>query len=451
MKPQGSVRPRKRGGTGRLASALALAVATVLVAAACSAGGGSTQSDKTTLTLWENFGGAYNGTATRQLATAFEKTHPNIKIEVVSQPADNYFSLLQAAALSRSGPDLLVMWGGLYAIQHKSYLQNLKDLVPAKDTSKLAGMRWVSEGFDVSKGAYMVPLEDQFYAGFYNKALFKKADITAPPQTWTELYQDCQKLKDAGVPNCIYYASGSTNQAATGAFYPWYEMSYLMIGAIPLDKLQGLYNGDIPWTSSVVTSQLQKWQDLYSKGYTNKDVLTAHQVMTAFEKGESAMIMKGNWVVPDLTKSLGDDLGVMVPPYSDTPIKGVAEFPGDGYSMTNYSSHKKEAAEFLKFMATPAAAKIVDANNLIPAVEGAVPSKPINQQLLAFREKDGMTQYPLVDNVLQADIVDAATRLLPQLLAGQITVTKVAQELEKTWKALPKEQRGSSWASYTVK
>ena len=34
---------------------------------------------------------------------------------------------------------------------------------------------------------------------WYNKALFTKAGITAPPTTWDELLADVGKLKDAGI------------------------------------------------------------------------------------------------------------------------------------------------------------------------------------------------------------------------------------------------------------
>ena len=34
-----------------------------------------------------------------------------------------------------------------------------------------------------------MPLEDQFYMGFYNKALFKKAGITCVPRDWSQLVQ----------------------------------------------------------------------------------------------------------------------------------------------------------------------------------------------------------------------------------------------------------------------
>ena len=60
-----------------------------------------------TLTLWHNYGTEGNAVATKNLVAAFEKANPDITIKVVSQPADNYFALLQAASIAHTGPDLV--------------------------------------------------------------------------------------------------------------------------------------------------------------------------------------------------------------------------------------------------------------------------------------------------------------------------------------------------------
>ena len=81
-----------------------------LLAAGCGSSGSSsssgTNASQVTITIWHNYGTEQNATALTNLAKAFEKLHPNIKVNVVSQPASNYFAQLQAAAISKNGPDL---------------------------------------------------------------------------------------------------------------------------------------------------------------------------------------------------------------------------------------------------------------------------------------------------------------------------------------------------------
>jgi ABC-type glycerol-3-phosphate transport system substrate-binding protein len=431
------------GASAVAASCLAATGGTAFAAGAREASSGPS----VTLTLWQNYGTEANATATTNLVKAFEKLHPNIKINVVAQPASNYFSLLQAAAISHTGPDLAVMWTGLFTLQYKSYLQNLKPWVPAQDLARMEGLRWTADGLNPANGPYVIPLEDQFYIGFYNKALFKKAKVTSVPRTWSQLFSDCAKFKAAGV-NCLYYGAGSQNLGAE--FYPWYDLSYMMIGAFSVPQWEGLFNGKIRWTSPAVVSQLEKWHQLYADGYTNKDVITSVGSLVAFEHGKAAMLIKGNWDLATLYSAMKGNLGTFVPPFSNTPVHGVVQYPGDGYSMTTYSQHKAQAAQFLQFLTTPQAGRIVAASGLIPDVRGVSSSNPLSQEMLDFAAKTHFAKYPMLDNVVQPDVVTAGSKVLPQVLAGQVTPEKGAAELEQAWKQLPTSERGSTWATYKV-
>ncbi|NNN15593.1 MAG: carbohydrate ABC transporter substrate-binding protein [Acidimicrobiaceae bacterium] len=431
-------------GLGALGAATAACGSTAASTSSTTAAG-QVSTAPVTLTLWQNYGTEVNATATKNLISAFEKLHPNITINDVAQPASNYFSLLQAAAISHTGPDLAVMWTGLFTLQYKSYLENLKSWVPSSSIANMGGMQWTAPGFNQSNGTYVIPLEDQFYIGFYNKALFRKAGVTSVPRTWSELNSDCQKFKAAGI-TCLYYGSGS--QSLGSEFYPFYDLSYMMIGNYSLAQWEGLYNGSIPWTSPSIVSQLTNWQNLYKNGYTNSNVVTAINSLTAFGKGQAAMMIKGNWDLATLEQELGSNLGVFVPPYSSAPQKGVVQFPGDGFAMTSYSTHKAAAAEFLNFLTTSQAGQIVAKAGLIPDVKGVSTSDPLSQTMLAFSQSQGLVQYPMLDNIVQPNIVTAASTVLPALLAGQMTPTQAAQKLQQAWQSLPSTQRGSTFGSY---
>ena len=103
--------------------AAAGAVAALLAAGCGSSGGGSggTSSGPVTITIAENYGTEQNATALRNLAAAFHKLHPNITVKIQPQNGDNYFAILQKDAIAKSGPDLAVMWTGLFTLQYKSF------------------------------------------------------------------------------------------------------------------------------------------------------------------------------------------------------------------------------------------------------------------------------------------------------------------------------------------
>ena len=423
-----------------------VAVAAIL-ATACSSSGGTSSSSTSgpvTLTIWHNYGTEQNATALKNLATAFHKLHPNVTVNVVSQPADNYFALLQAAAVSKTGPDLAVMWTGLFTLQYKDFLTNLQGKVPASALARIDpdALKWTSNDFNPSNGPYVIPLENQFYIGFYNKAAFTKAGVSAVPTDWNQLFAACKKLKAAGYLPMTY---GNGGQPLGAEFYPWYDMSYMMIGTYPVSEWQKLYSGQIPWTSPTVSAQLSTWAKLKSAGCTNNDVLTKTNNLGDFESGKAAMMIDGTWDTQKFTSALGNKVAAFVPPFSNNPIKGVVDFAGDGLSMTTYAKHPTQAAQFLTFMTTPQAGAIVNAAGLIPAIKGMSTSNPVNQQMLNFVSQDHMTAYPMLDNVVQPEVVTTGSKVLPSVLNGSMTPSAALQNMQTTFGQLPPTSRGTSY------
>jgi len=431
--------------TALIATAALAAAALVACSSSGSGSGGGSSSSATapvTLTLWHNYGTEQNTTATKNLVAAYEKLHPNVTIKVVSQPADNYFALLQASAISKTGPDLAVMWTGLFTLQYKSFLTNLKGLVPDSALSQMQGLQWSSTDFNASNGTYVMPLEKQFYIGFYNKADFAKAGVTSVPQTWTDLFADCSKLKAAGFTPMVY---GNGGQSLGAEFYPWYDASYLMIGQYSVSDWLKLYNGQIPWNAPANVAQFTQWAKLQSSGCTNPDVLTKTNNLSDFTSGKAAMMVDGTWDTQQFTNALGSKVAAFVPPFSNSPVKGVVEYPGDGFSITSYSQHKAAAAQFLAFLATPQANAIINAAGLIPDTIGATTTNPVNQQMLGFAENQGFTRYPMLDNVTQGDVVNSGSKLLPSILANKLSPSDGLNQMNSAWQQLPPAQRGSSY------
>jgi raffinose/stachyose/melibiose transport system substrate-binding protein len=394
-----------------------------------------------TLTLWHNYGAEANAKVTESLVKAYEAAHPNVTIELVSQPANDYFALLKAAAIAKTGPDLMTMWTGLFALQNQAYLEPLNQYVPIDTLRKFDGIDWCSKDLNVDQGAVCAPLDLQYYNGFYNKDLFAQAGIASFPTTWDELYAACDKLKAIGVTPMTY---GTGLQALSAGFYPYYDLSYIMM-MYPVGDWKKLYNGQIAWTDPKIVDQLTKWAALKTKGCTNEDVLANNESVSQFESGKAAMTLEGSWGFNEFYTKLGDKVGVFIPPFNDTPAKGVVEFPGNGFGVTSYSQHKQDAADFLAWMATSEAQKIIADGGLIPTVPGTEPTAPLALAMLDFAATQGFTRYPMIDNVMQPEVSNVATKLLDAVLAGTTTPQEAAQKIQDALMQLPAERRGDTY------
>ena len=419
-----------------LAGALAFAMAATGVGMNMQAANAAT-----TITIWHNLGTTQNAEAVKALTSAYTKANPSVTFKLVDQPGDNYFALLQAAAVSKKGPDLALMWTGLFALQYKSYLTNLKGVVPAAALANEGSLNWSSENFDAAKGPYVMPFDRQFYIGFYNKAAFAKAGVKSVPTNWNDLYAACTKLKSAGYTPMVY---GNGGQSLGALYYPWYDASYIAIGQSSVSGLRDLYSGKNMWNSATNTDSYTKYAALKSKGCTNADVLTKTNNVEDFIGGKAAMIIDGTWDTKKFTDAMKTNVAAFIPPFSDKPIKGVVEFAGQGLSLTNYSKNQKAAAAFLTWMTTADAAKIVDSVGLIPNVNGSTTSNAVNQQMLDFAAKQGFTRYPMLDNVLQGDVVDAGNKILPAILGGKTSVADGLKQMNQVWNNLAPAKRGNS-------
>jgi ABC-type glycerol-3-phosphate transport system substrate-binding protein len=416
------------------------AVVAVVLAGAALAAAHAPRASAVTLTLWHNYGTEGNAIATKELVAAFEKQNPSITIKVVSQPAANYFALLQTSGISHTGPDLAVMWTGLFDLKYAKLLTNLKPYLSAGDMARINGAKWVAPNFDLSQGLLVMPLENQFYMGYYNKALFKKAGLSGPPRNWTQLYAACAKLKAAGVPAPIVY--GADPQAIQNSPYPWYDMSYLMGAVLSPDGLKGLYTGKTPWTSPAVVAQVTKWAQLPKKGCTNDDVLTKTNILGAFIKGQAGMIVDGNWDAATLQKAMGRNVAAFVPPFSDKAQQAVVQYSGDGFSLLKDSKHQKEGAAFLKFLLTPQASKIIAAAGLIPDIKGSRSKSWLTNSMLDFAARQHMTAYPMLDNVTQGEVVTTGSKQLDDALGGNISALSALKSMKATLDALPSSRKG---------
>ena len=157
------------------------------------------------------------------------------------------------------------------------------------------------------------------------------------------------------------------------------------------------------------------------------------------------MIMDGTWDTQKFTDALGSKVAAFVPPFTTTPVKGVVDFAGDGISAMTYSKNQAEDIEFLDFMTTPQAATIINAAGLIPAIKGTTTTNPVNQQMLDFVSKDNMTVYPMIDNVIQPEIVSVGNKELPSVLNGTISPKQALQAMQNALQQLPASRRGSTY------
>ena len=185
----------------RRISGAALAATAALALAACSSSsggssGGSSSGTTTLKLVVADYGtGASNASAKYWggIVTAFEKVHPNIKVNVTSIAWTNFDQEVQTMIQNKQYPDITegdyfsnyAQDGLLYPAS--DVLTNPGNLLPAfKQQGTYNGVQ------------YGMPFTTSSRTLFYNKKLFTKAGITSAPQTWANVEADAAKITKLG-------------------------------------------------------------------------------------------------------------------------------------------------------------------------------------------------------------------------------------------------------------
>ena len=369
------------------------------------------------------------------LVEAFQQANPDITIELVQQPVDGYFTNLLAQSVIGRGPDIATMWAGTYMDPFKQYMVDLHKYVPAEIIDSVNGIDYFSEGYDRTKAVYAAPNTAQWYIGYYNKKAFKDAGITSVPTTWSELEAAAKALKAKGYTPIVQGAADGGAQFAS-----WEDWSYLA-AALPVSDWSKLISGEMPYSNPVLISQLGKWNQLYKDGYFNQDAYNSPTVVQDFFAGKAGMYLGGgSWQAGEFVKAMGDDVGVMVPPYSDTPTKAAVSFAGGGYAVMNTSKNIDAAGKFAAFVLSDEGQKVI-AGFDAPTRAGFPTSNPLLNDLASLSGKADTKNYPMFDNFSQGPVTDALNRNVAQVLIGQQTPEDALAAMDAAYASLPADQK----------
>jgi raffinose/stachyose/melibiose transport system substrate-binding protein len=267
---------------------------------------------------------------------------------------------------------------------------------------------------------------------WYNKALFAKAGIAAPPTTWDEYLTDVSKLKASGVaPLAI---------AGKDMWPSMHLWTYLLVRSGGADALKQMIQSK-NWNTPACTqagdavlklNALNPYQDGYkSASYDNE--------AAAVGNGKAAMELMGQWApgveVADSTskKGLGTDLGWFPFP----AVTGGAGAPTDGVGGGNGIAVGKnappEAVDFLKFFSSVTNANSLNSSTPPTALSPVIGTEstvtdPNLQLVLKGRNQATFIQLYL-DQATSPAMGTAINEATIALFLGQSTPQKVCQAI----------------------
>ncbi|MFE2519893.1 ABC transporter substrate-binding protein [Streptomyces mirabilis] len=328
----------------RLATAAA-ASTFALVLAACSSPSSGTADGKTTLTVVGFEGGGNEIADIPAINAAFEKAHPNIKVDykyVANTEYDAYNNTRLAAGTAADV--LMVNKSRLTIWQQQGFLADLSDQPWVKRMLPNLAPYTQVDGKTYEFVQQNIPI------GLYaNLDLLKKAGIKQVPQTWPELISDLHTLKAKNIggleiPNLKGWDA---------------EQVSLALAANLVDPSwgSGYDNGTSTWAAGwgpVIDHLKQLLTSGLVDGKTMNGLDPFSQGVSQFTAGKWAFYVDGAWDLGHYQQSAKFD-------FTLNPFPGGAAgskpktftFIGSGWSVNGASSHKTAAESYVDFMSQP--------------------------------------------------------------------------------------------------
>lgn len=369
------------------------------------------------------------------LARRFEQQNPKVKIKIVQLENDAYKSKMTALTASGKLPDIFHTWGGGVLKQQidAGLVEDLTDRTQEWAQGLLPVAR---EPYLFDDKAYGIPFDIGMIGFWYNKALFQRAGIGAPPTTWTGFLDAVRKLKAAGITPLAL-----AGKEKWPGMYFW---AYLAMRTAGIDALQKASDGkDFTGEGFVQAGQhLQELVDLqpFQKGFLGAAYSTPTGQAAAVGNGKAAMELMGQWapvVQADAGKGLGADLGFFPFPEVEGGKGALTEVFGGGGGHALRAGAPQAAVDFLKFFASAATdtelVKKTGVLPVVPAAESALTDPNLTAVQTQLKAATGFQLY--LDQAYAPAVGQEVNDSVAALIAGsrspkQVTesITKVAKE-----------------------
>lgn len=354
-----------------------------LALAACSSNKSASSGKKTVefySTKQENVS-TYKG-----LIKEFESKNKDIKVKLVS-PADGG-TVLKTRLTKNDIPDVLAM-GGDYNFVDVTKADVLADLSdrPYAKRALPAYTKMLKQYYSGNKMLGM-PLAANVSGVMYNKDLFKRAGINKTPETWDEFIQDMKQLQSKGIQPLAFpfkdswTAMGIWNQIAGN------ELPASFIGKRKDNK-----------TSFQKTHKesAEKFAQLLPFGQKDIVGLSYNDSNKLFAQGKVAMLINGNFVIPELVKDNKDiNVSMFKLPVSSDAAKNKVTSGVDVLLAKSKQTKNNAACDKLISFLTDKEneKKYIDEQFALPTVKGVEQSNARLAGVVADAQAGNIVDYP---------------------------------------------------------
>ncbi|WP_418041629.1 ABC transporter substrate-binding protein [Paenibacillus xylanilyticus] len=324
-----------------------------------TAAGGDSKGSKVTLELAISKSSQDSAFIQQDILDEFEK-QTNVRVNLQLIPAEQTTTVLQTKLAVDETPDI-IQYNLASAVTDLNLERNFEILDNEPWASRIVNKDVLSSGGHLY--SFHVSQDTGMQGVVYNKQIFEDLGLSIPTN-YEEFLAICEKIKASGI---------------TPVFMPYKDAWAANIW--PAAAFADFAAKNDPTFFDDLNSNKKKWSDIpefktfleqqyevYTKGYTNTDVLSDSYDMAVgkFLNKEVAMMFMGDWLIEGVAEQDPSmELGVFPIPSSQDASLGASPLGGQLF-IPKKSKHLEEAKQFLDFIASKEVAqKIVDSKGYV--------------------------------------------------------------------------------------
>jgi len=377
----------------------------------------------------------------KSMAAEFEKSHPGVKIELQFLENQAFKQKLPTLLQSSEAPSIFYTWGG-GVLKAQSETGMLRPINAGLDADNGAWRNQVSAapvaGLSYDGKVWAAPYKTGLVSFFYNKELFKKANVDASKiKTWNDFLEAVKTLKAAGItpiaggggdkwPIHFYWGYLAMREAGQKAFEAakagegdgFTAEPFVKAGEhlAELGKLEPFQNGYLGAT----------WNDALATFGDGRAAILLGFENANYTQAQGATDGKGQ---PD------ENIGRFPFPVLDGAPGLVTDYLGrlNGWAVTKNAPPETEA--FLQFLSTPENQRILATKTgIIPIAKGAadgVQNAILKDSAVALDSETWHQNF--LDQDLGPNVGAVVNDMTMEIVSGQISPADAAQQIQDAY------------------
>ncbi|EXU76611.1 extracellular solute-binding protein [Erwinia mallotivora] len=288
---------------------------------------------------------AYSESDVRSMTSDFEKTHPDIKVNLEFVPYEALHDKIVAARGAGSNGYDVVLFDDMWPAEFSKFnmLKDVTPLISADEKAKVFDGAWSTVSWNNKQWGMPWILDTKYL--YYNKAMLAKAGITTPPTTWQQVMEQSQTLKEKGI---VKYP----------LVWSWSQAEALVCDYTTLVSAFGgqfYQNGKLNFSDAGSIKAVDYMKATLDKGVSNPNSreYLEEDVRKVFSNGDAAFAL--NWTYmynmandPKQSKVAGE-VGI-IPAPSEKPGEVAAMNGSMGLGVTQSSSHPDQSWQYIRYL-----------------------------------------------------------------------------------------------------